>query len=308
MTKIQNTKRLEFLSQRKAINIVQKEDPQYPKSLADIGDAPKQLYHKGQWNLEIFDRCLAVVGTRKMTSYGKRITEQIVGEVAAAGVTIVSGFMYGIDAEAHKAALNAGGKTIAVMPCGIDVICPEYQMDLHKEILHNKGLVISEYEGTHSAFLWTFPRRNRIIAGLAKATLVVEAAENSGALITAKFAKKYGRKIFAVPGPLTSAVSQGVTQLLKEGATVVSGANDILEYYDIFRSSPKSDLGKTKSDLGKIEGALEQKIVKELKKEAMEIDILARRLEIPAAQLGAAISMLQLEGHITKEQGKLHVV
>jgi len=286
-------------------SILIREQREYPALLGEIRDAPKQLYCKGNWNPDIFERCLAVVGTRKMTSYGKRMTEQIVSEVAAAGVTIVSGFMYGIDAEAHKAALSVGGKTIAVMPCGIDVIHPEYQADLHKEILDNGGLVISEYEGTHPAIFWTFPRRNRIVAGLSKATLVVEAGQDSGALITAKLATKYGRKVFAVPNPLTSAVSQGVTQLLKEGATVVSGASDILQYYGLVS---KRDLGIPKSRLGKIEGELEQKIVEQLEKEAMEIDILARKLEIPAAKLGAAISMLQLEGHIIKAQGKLYAL
>jgi len=285
--------------------VIEKENSKYPKVLKSIGDAPKQMYYKGNWNPELFERCLAVVGTRKMTSYGRHMTEQIVGEVASAGITIVSGFMYGIDAEAHKAALSAGGKTIAVMPCGIDVIHPEYQVDLHEEILDNGGLVISEYEGTHPALSWTFPRRNRIVAGLSKATLVVEAGEDSGALITANLAKKYGRKVFAVPNPLTSAVSQGVTRLLKEGATLVSSANDILQYYGLIL---KRDLGAPKSRLGKIEDELEQKIVEQLKKEAMEIDILARKLEIPAAKLGAAISMLQLQGYITKEQGKLYVI
>ena len=285
-------------------NVITKEDKRYPKALKDIGDAPKQLYYKGNWDPELFERCLAVVGTRRMTSYGKRMTEQIVGEVASAGITIVSGFMYGIDAEAHQAALSAGGKTIAVMPCGIDVVHPEYQAGLYQEILDTGGLVLSEYEGTHPAIFWTFPRRNRIVAGLSKATLVVEAGKDSGALITANLAKKYARKVFAVPNPLTSAVSQGVTQLLKEGATVVSEANDILQYYGV----PKRDLGAPKSRLGEIEGELEQKIVEQLEKEAMEIDILARKLKIPTAKLGAAISMLQLEGHIIKEQGKLYAI
>ncbi|MCH7828629.1 DNA-protecting protein DprA [Patescibacteria group bacterium] len=289
--------------------VIEKGNSKYPKVLKSIGDAPKQLYYKGNWDPEIFDRCLAVVGTRRMTGYGRHMTEQIVGEVAAAGVTIVSGFMYGIDAEAHKAAVKAEGKTIAVMPCGIDVVYPEYQADLYQEILDTGGLIISEYEDTHPAISWTFPRRNRIVAGLSKATLVVEAGEDSGALITANLAKKYGRKVFAVPNPLTSAVSQGVTQLLKEGATLVSSAQDILQYYGL----PKRDLGAPKSRLGKprleeVEGELEQKIVEQLKKEAMEIDTLTRKLEIPAAQLGAAISMLQLKGHITKEQGKFHVI
>ena len=299
-------------------NVITKEDKQYPKALKDIRDAPKQLYYKGQWpaslsqggSPELFERCLAVVGTRRMTSYGRRMTEQIVGEVAAAGVTIVSGFMYGIDAVAHQAALSAGGKTIAVMPCGIDVIHPEYQADLYQEILDTGGLVLSEYEGTHPAIFWTFPRRNRIVAGLSKATLVVEAGQNSGALITAKLAKKYGRKVFAVPNPLTSAVSQGVTQLLKEGATLVSSAQDILGYYDLdqrFGSlAPKREAKLPRQLLR--QDPLEQKIVEQLEKEAMEIDILARKLKIPTAKLGAAISMLQLEGHIMKEQGKLYAI
>ncbi|MCH7605430.1 DNA-protecting protein DprA, partial [Patescibacteria group bacterium] len=212
------------------MNVITKKQRKYPALLAQGGDAPKQLYYRGSWDDELFDKCLAVVGTRRMTNYGKRITEQFIGEIAAAGVTIVSGFMYGIDATAHKAALQAGGKTIAVMPCGIDLIHPEYQADLYQEILDAGGLIISEYEGTYPAVSWMFPRRNRIVAGLSQATLVVEAGENSGALITANFAKKYGRKIFAVPNPLTSAVSKGVTQLLKEGAELVGSADDILQY------------------------------------------------------------------------------
>src|SRR3989344_2513159 len=297
---------------------ITKESPRYPTLLGELRDAPKQLYYRGNWD-GIFsveggsasggEKCLAVVGTRRMTSYGKRMTEQIVGEVAAAGVTVVSGFMYGIDAEAHKAALRAGGKTIAVMPCGIDVVHPEYQADLYQEILDTGGLVVSEYEGTHPALYWTFPRRNRIVAGLSKATLVVEAGEDSGALITADLAKKYGRKLFAVPNPLTSAVSQGVTRLLKEGATIAGSSDDIWKYFGFrtrSRVRPYSQVGSDPTP--QIAGELEQKIMQVLFKESMQIDALARKLKIPAAQLGAAISMLQLEGCITEEQGKLYVV
>jgi DNA processing protein len=287
------------------MNVITKENKEYPRLLAKIGDAPKQLYYRGTWSPQLFEKCLAVVGTRRMTNYGKRVTEQIVGEIAAARVTIVSGFMYGIDAEAHRAALRAGGKTIAVMPCGIDVIHPEYQADLYQEILDSGGLIISEYEGTHPAMSWTFPRRNRIVAGLSKATLVVEAGEDSGALITANLAKKYGRKVFAVPNPLTSAVSQGVTQLLKEGATIIAGAQDILQYYGL---RGYAEIHRTAvRNYAEIEGELEQKIMQQLQEEATEIDALARKLEIPASQLGAAVSMLQLKGHITEEQGKLYV-
>ncbi|MBI2123776.1 MAG: DNA-protecting protein DprA [Candidatus Wildermuthbacteria bacterium] len=284
-------------------NVVTQEDARYPSLLGGISDVPKRLYYRGEWAPELFEKCLAVVGTRRMTQYGKRVTEQIVNEVAAAGVTIVSGFMYGVDATCHKAALGAGGKTIAVMPCGIDVIHPEYQADLYQEILDKGGLVVSEYEGTHPATNWTFPRRNRIVAGLSKATLVVEAGEDSGALITANLAKKYGRKVFAVPNPITSAVSQGVNQLLKEGAELVASAKDILQYYGL-RGHAK--IRRTAArNYAEIEGELEQKIVQQLEKEAVEIDVLARKLKTTASQLGAAISLLELEGYIIDEQGKL---
>ncbi|MDA1337270.1 MAG: DNA-processing protein DprA [bacterium] len=289
-------------------NVVKKENSRYPSLLGDISDAPKQLYYKGTWNLELFDTCLAVVGTRRMTSYGKRMTEDIVSKVARAGITIVSGFMYGIDAVAHKAAVSAGGKTIAVMPCGIDIVHPEYQADLYQEILDTGGLVLSEYEGTHPPANWTFPRRNRIVAGLSQATLVVEAGEGSGALITANLAKKYGRKVFAVPNPLTSAVSQGVTQLLREGATVVGGAEDILQYYGLRDRVPKLSLGAPKLSLGTgVQDELEQNIVEQLEKQSLHVDELARRLEVLPAKLGAAISMLQLEGYIKEEQGRYYV-
>lgn len=212
--------------------VVIKGNKKYPKLLKKIGkDAPKQLYYKGSFDKEIFDNCLAVVGSRQMTTYGKRVVEQIVTPLSGAGVTIVSGFMYGVDAAAHKTAVQAGGKTIAVMPCGIDLIHPEYQQDLYMEILNNNGLVISEYEGNMQPSNWTYPRRNRIVAGLSKAVLIVEAGLKSGSLITANFAKKFGRKIFVVPGPITSENSKGIMQLIKEGATPISKVEDILDYY-----------------------------------------------------------------------------
>src|SRR3989344_5079370 len=186
--------------------VITKEDSKFPELLKQIPDAPKQLYYKGEWNEDLFDNCLAVVGSRRMTQYGKRVTEQIVGEVAGAGVTIVSGFMYGVDATAHKAALAFGGKTIAVMPCGIERIHPEHQKDLYEKILGTgpakspdgdrgaSGLVVSEWNGDSMPQLWTYPRRNRIVAGLSKATLVVEAGLDSGSLNTAELPRKIGGK------------------------------------------------------------------------------------------------------------------
>ncbi|MEK7503613.1 MAG: DNA-processing protein DprA [Patescibacteria group bacterium] len=299
----------------KIINI---QDKNYPKLLKEIGkDAPKQLYYKGNWS-DIFSaqggpasggkNCLAVVGSRHMTTYGKQVVEKIVSEVAAAGITIVSGFMYGVDAEAHKTALQVGGRTIAVMPCGIDLIHPEYQQDLYAEILDNKGLIISEYEGSTQPVLWTYPRRNRIVAGLSKAALIIEAGEKSGSLITAEFAKKYKRKVFVVPGPITSENSKGIMQLIKEGAEAVSSAQDILKYYNTlgFRSSFALD-PKGPRDSGIPESSLEIKIINQLQREALGIDMISRNLGLPAAKMGTILSMMQLKGQIKQEGNKYYV-
>src|SRR3989338_2878201 len=258
--------------------VIHKEDASYPALLREIPDAPARLYYKGTWTEELFTDCLAVVGSRHMTSYGRRATEQIVGEVASAGVTIVSGFMYGVDATAHKAAVDAGGKTIAVMPCGIERIHPEYQKDLYEKIIETGGIILSEWDGDSMPQLWTYPKRNRIVAGLAKATLVVEAGLESGSLITADLAKKFGRKLFAVPGPITSEVSKGTGKLMQEGASLVQSANDILEFYERVVQSPTFSRPKS----GFTGNPLEQRIVEMLARESAEADLLARTLEVPA--------------------------
>ena len=284
------------------MNIITLRDKNYPALLRKIGkDAPEKIYYKGEWHSEIFENCLAVVGSRRLTSYGRKITEQLVTEIASAGVTIVSGFMYGGDEAAHKAAAEAGGRTIAVMPCGIDMIHPEYQEELYNKILENKGLIISEYEGKFPPANWTYPRRNRIVAGLSKAVLIVEAGLNSGTLITAEFAKKFGRKIFAVPGPLTSEVSKGTAQLIKEGAEVVTEARDILKDYNI--SLTKPNLAKPSLN---IEG-IEQEIINQLQKEPLEADNLARILGMSVSKIGTTLSLMQLKGFINQEGGKYYV-
>lgn len=297
------------------IGIITKENSQYPRLLGEIGDAPRKLYCKGTWNPRIFEHCLAVVGTRRMTTYGKRITEQLVGEIAGAGITIVSGFMYGVDAASHKAALQVGGKTIAVMPCGIDLVHPEYQQELYDEILACNGLIVSEFDGSFAPALWTYPKRNRIVAGLCQATMVVEAGEKSGSLITANLAKKFERKVFAVPGPLTSSVSVGIMQLIREGASVVTSAKDVLDYYrqnlKFFPSlslASKARSPTTKKILNSGSHAdLEQKILEQLRAEPKEIDELARLLELSAAHIGSVLSLLELSGAVVKEGSRYYI-
>ena len=313
------------------MNVILKDNPNYPELLKLIRDAPKQLYFKGNWYNEIFENCLAVVGSRRMTSYGKQMIERLIGEIAFSGITIVSGFMYGVDATSHKAAVRVGGRTIAVMPCGINIISPEYQKDLYQEILDNNGLIISEYEKDLMPALWTYPRRNRIVAGLAKAVLIVEAGPKSGSLITANYAKKFKRKLFALPGPVTSEVSKGTLQLIKEGAEMVTSARDILDYYHkgsenkLFSSSPllapsglaspkphdsKSSFSSPSSNLIHSHNpalSLEREILNELQREPLEIDVLSRNLKIPTAKLGSMLSLLQLRGIISKKENKYYV-
>jgi len=284
------------------VQIVEITDKKYPELLKKIGGpAPKKLYYKGNWSEEIFENCLSVVGSRRLTSYGRRATEQLVTEIAASGVTIVSGFMYGGDEAAHSTAVRAGGKTIAVMPCGINIIFPEYQAKLYNEILENNGLIISEYEGNFLPQTWSFVQRDRIVAGLSKAVLVTEASLNSGSLLTANYAKKFGRKVFAVPGQITSEVSKGTIKLIKEGAEPVMEANDILSFYKILVSQKKE------KPLVLGEGTLEQKIISYLKNESMEVDSLARILNMPVSKLGTTLSLMQLRGAINQESGKYYV-
>jgi len=289
------------------VEVVNIQDKKYPYLLKEIKDPPKKLYYKGNWDLEIFENCLAVVGSRRMTSYGRRVVEEIISQIAGVGLTIVSGFMTGIDAQSHKTCLKVGGRTIAVMPCGIDLIHPEDQKELYLEILNNKGLIISEYQGDFLPQLWTYPKRNRIVAGLSKAVLIVEAGEKSGSLITANFAKQFKRKIFAVPGPITSETSKGTLQLLKQGADLVTSAQDILEYFKSLGFSPSLiSYSNEESKIGVLE-TLEKQILKQLQREPLDIDNLTRILGLPASKLGTILSLMQLKGLIQQEEGKYYV-
>lgn len=283
-------------------------DKRYPKLLKDLGNrAPKQLYYRGEWKKELFENCLAVVGSRRMTTCGRQAVEKIVTEIASRGITIVSGFMYGIDASAHKAAVEAGGKTIAVMPCGIDLVHPEGQTKLYNEILESKGLIISEYEGNMQPGYWNYPQRNRIVAGLSSAVLVVEAAEKSGSLITAGLAKKYNRKLFAVPGSIVSLVSKGTNQLIKEGAEVATSAEDVLKYFGIKTVEKLACQSFFKENPTLEKSSLEMQIFRQLETEPMDVNNLCQVINVPASKIGTALSLMQLNGLVFEENGKYHI-
>ena len=207
--------------------VVALEDALYPAWLRTIADPPPVLYCHGL--PEPRDRqAVAIVGARKATSYGLRITETLARELSGAGFTIVSGFARGIDAAAHRAALEAGGRTIAVLGCGLDVDYPPEHADLREEIA-TCGAVLTEFAPGTKPLAHHFPRRNRIISGLSLGVIVVEAAEDSGSLITARLALDQGRDVFAVPGPIDAALSRGPHGLIKQGAKLVETVDDIVE-------------------------------------------------------------------------------
>lgn len=210
--------------------------PGYPERLMRISRMPLVLYCKG--GLPDIDKepCLAVVGTRSMTSYGKRMAYQISYDLACAGAIVVSGMALGIDTVAHRACLDAGGFTIAVMGCGLDITYPRENFELMEEI-EKKGLVISEYPPGTRPIGSNFPTRNRIISGLSLGCTVIEASASSGALITARHAKKQGRDVYAVPGSVGEQNSEGTNELIQEGAIAVTEARDITAEYELLYPS-----------------------------------------------------------------------
>jgi len=201
-------------------------DPRYPQRLREIFDPPVTLFARGRVDL-LGSLALAVVGTRRPTQYGVAVAERLSADLAHASLTIVSGLARGIDTSAHKGALAAGGDTIAVLGCGVDVVYPSENRKLYAEIAA-KGLLVSEFPMGSTAFPQNFPIRNRIISGLSVGVLVAEGAQYSGSAITAKLAMDQGREVFAVPGNITSKLSWGPNLLIKQGAKIVQDWNDVI--------------------------------------------------------------------------------
>lgn len=224
----------EYLAKLEALNVhvLTLDDPRYPKRLKEIPDAPFLLYIKAKPSKEKLnlDRTIAVVGTRKITRYGQDVTRRIVEGLVSYGFTIVSGMAYGVDAVAHQAAIDSGGKTIAVLGCGIDIIAPPSNARLYRAMGEQGfGAVVSEMPLGLAPSKGLFTARNRIISGLSLGVVVTEGADDSGALITARNAAEQGREVFAVPGPITSPFSRGPAKLIKQGAKLVETVEDILD-------------------------------------------------------------------------------
>ncbi len=268
-------------------------DPAFPGSLHSIFDPPPGLFLRGDGPVEVLDRpAVAVVGARACSAYGTHAARMLGRELAAGGLVVVSGMARGIDGEAHRGALDAGGLTVAVLGCGIDRAYPAAHAELARRI-GERGLVVSEYPPGVEPAPWRFPARNRIVAGLAQATVVVEARERSGALITADLALEEGREVFAVPGEITSSLSAGTNALLRLGATVATSAADVLEAYGLRPSEPPP------LELGPAAAA----VLARLRDGAASADELARVLDLDARSVGAALAELELNGLSTESSG-----
>ena len=276
--------------QAKKINVVTILDDNYPKLLKEIYAPPPLLSYLGTLGLND-QNPLAVVGTRKMTSYGQQVTQKIVSDLASAGLTIISGLALGVDACAHQTALAVGGKTAAVLGHGLDQIYPMSNRLLAKKILQNNGALISEFPLGMLPFKSNFPQRNRIIAGLSLGTLVVEAGLKSGALITAQFALEQNREVFAVPGDINRFGSQGPNQLIKNGAKMVSAADDILEFLNIKQIKNFNLANKI------LPQTEEEKIIqKALANEPRHIDKIAGLVRLDISVVSATLTMMEMKG------------
>ena len=212
-------------------NFITIKDDVYPECLKEISNPPLKLYYKGNLDLLKEERLIAVVGTRNPSSYGKLCCEYMVKKMTSANITIVSGFAKGIDSIAHKTSLLTGGKTIAVIASGLDIVYPASNLSLYREI-EEKGLILSEYEAGVKPFKFNFPQRNRIIAGLSKGIIVVESKDRGGSLITADLALEFNRDVYAVPGDVFSEYSKGCNNLIRDSkAKSLSNINELLDDY-----------------------------------------------------------------------------
>lgn len=272
---------------------VTKREEAYPKPLKTIHNAPAILYGKG--NKSLLDQellRLGVVGTRKITDYGRQVTELLVTELVASNVVIVSGLAMGVDALAHQSTLLANGKTIAVLGSGVDYCTPQENVRLYEAIVEQDGLILSEMPLRQLPNKGSFPARNRIIAGLSQGVLVTEGAEDSGSLITAKFAISEGRTVFAVPGPITSTVSKGPIALIERGAKMVTNAKDILTVLGI--ESKEREIKKIIGDTPE-----EQKILDVLQNENVAFDDIVKRTKLSSSKIGTLLSLLELKAVVT---------
>lgn len=284
-------------------------DEDYPQLLREIKNPPFILYGKGNATVLNGKNTIAVVGARKTTQYGREVTKLLTTDLVLSGFTIVSGLALGVDAISHMTALENNGRTIAVLGCGVDCCNPGENLSIYNSILENEGCVVSEFPLGMKPTLWSFPARNRIIAGLSQAVLVTEGAEDSGSLITAEFALKFGRKVFAVPGPITSQMSKGPYRLIAKGAKLVTSGEDILKElkFDIVNPPsprlPPSQMLRRTGRRARGETKEEQMILNLLQNEPLAFDEIVRRTKFNSSRLGSLLSLMEIKGMVKNLEG-----
>lgn len=290
--------------ERRGLSVITIADREYPKSLRAIETPPPVLYLKGAL-IGKDELAIAIVGTRKPSSYGLMIAEKLAKELGELGFTIVSGMALGVDTAAHQGALKAGARTLAVLGGGFSKIYPQENRHLLHEITQS-GSVMTEFPIQTSPDRWTFPRRNRIISGLSRGTVVVEAPRKSGALITAKYALDQGREVFAVPGPITGRGSEGTHRLIQQGAKLVTDVDDILEEFVDLRETLGSRAarpGERRPELSQ----LEARVLEVLEFEPLHFNDVVERAEISPSEASYALFQLIMKELVKELNGKRYV-
>jgi DNA processing protein len=294
----------ECLAQVKAaaITLVHWQSADYPTYLREIPGPPPLLYMQGEMT-EIDQWAVAVVGTRRLTRYGRQVTRDLVRGLVRSGVTIVSGLARGIDAVAHKTALECGGRTLAVLGSGLDHIYPAEHRTLAQRIGEGRGAVLTEYGLGVKPEAKNFPPRNRVISGLSLGTIVVEAGERSGALITANFALEQNREVFAVPGNVNSPASKGTNRLIQEGAKLVMHVDDVLEELNL-----RMVVEQTAVQLALPESAEEAALLSELSVQPVHVDELSRATGLPSSLVSSTLTLMELKGMAQQVGGMNYVL
>ena len=272
-------------------------DYNYLRDLPHIPDPPKKLFIRGKLPAKRV-KTVAIVGTRKPSAYGREIATKIASECAKNGIVVVSGLALGIDSIAHRAAIDSGGKTIAILANGVDKIYPRSHEDLGQRILQTNGAILSEYPNNTPARPWQFLARNRIVSGLADAVVIIEAASRSGTLSTANHALDQGKEIFAVPGNITSPLSAGCNQLIKNGANPLTSVEDLLDFLipDRFEKQTQLFKGDTR----------EENVILEFlsKNGTTSSDTIIKQTRLSASEFNQAITMLELKGLVLNNGGE----
>src|SRR3990167_5640076 len=281
-------------------------DKEYPELLRQIKNPPFVLYGKGDPSILSVRSGLsvAVVGARRTTQYGREVTKLLTTDLVLNGFTIISGLALGVDAISHSTALENNGKTIAVLGCGVDCCNPGENISIYNGILESGNCIVSEFPLGMKPTKWSFPARNRIIAGLSQAVLVTEGAEDSGSLITAKFALRFDRKVFAVPGPITSSMSKGPYKLISKGAKLVTSAEDIFKELKT-PAFAKALAGKQNS---KVQNATKDELIilKLLENEALHFDEIIRKTKYKSSQLSSLLSLMEIKGMVKSIDGGMY--